>query len=296
METPFWAGLAKRCIACRQTFENGWNCPQCGAGPRAHDGILLFAPDVALDHEGFDPEHFQRLAGYDDWYFWFVARRELLLWIATRAAGEVRAYLEIGCGTGGVLAAFADARPEWNVAGTEVLVEGLRRARAKAPRAFVFQADGGSLPFDRSIDMIGAFDVLEHIDDDRQALRELQQSLRAGGLLLLTVPQHPALWSGSDELAHHKRRYTRRELVGKVRESGFDIVYVTSFAMFLLPLMALSRRRKPRDPWREFEISRGLNALLLLLFRIELALIRHGIRMPFGGSLALLARKSGCAP
>jgi hypothetical protein len=81
-----------------------------------------------------------------------------------------------------------------------------------------------------------------------------------------------------------------------LRESGFDIVYVTSFAMFLLPLMAISRRRKNRDPWREFDISRGLNFILLMLFRVELALIRHGIRMPFGGSLAVLARKSGCVP
>lgn len=260
------------------------------------DDVLLFAPDVALSHEGFDPEYFQRLASYDDWYFWFVARRELLLWMATTSRTDVRAYLELGCGTGGVLAAFANAHPEWHVAGTEVLIEGLRHARARVPRAFVFQADGGSLPFDQSLDMIGAFDVLEHIDNDRQTLQELKQALCDGGLLLLTVPQHPSLWSSSDDLAHHKRRYTRRDLIAKLRDAGFDIVHVTSFAAFLLPLMAISRRRKKRNPWREFEISRGLNALLLMIFRIELAMIRYGVRMPFGGSLAVLARKRGCAP
>jgi len=292
----FWTGLAKRCLSCQQPFEQGWNCPRCGAGPQVRDDVLLFAPDVAFSHEGFDPAYFQRLASYDDWYFWFAARRELLLWFATIAGTDVRAYLELGCGTGGVLAAFANRHPQWNVAGAEVLIEGLRHAQARVPRAFVFQADGGSLPFDQSIDMIGAFDVLEHIDDDRQTLQKLQQALRVGGLLLLTVPQHPALWSSSDELAHHKRRYTRRDLVEKLRDNGFEIVHETSFAMLLLPLMAISRRWKRRDPWREFEISRRLNSLFLLVCRIELAMIRYGVPMPFGGSLAVLARKSGCAP
>jgi SAM-dependent methyltransferase len=275
------------------SFEKRWDCPRCGAAPQVRSGVLLFAPDAALSHEGFDPEYFQRLASYDDWYFWFVARRELLLWIATITRPEVRAYLEVGCGAGGVLAAFANAHPEWNVAGAEVLVEGVRLAQAKVPRAFVFQADGGSLPFDQSIDMIGAFDVIEHIDNDRQTLHELQQALRPGGLLLLTVPQHQALWSSADEFAHHKRRYTRRDLIEKLRGSGFEIVLVTSFATFLLPLMAISRRWKTHDPWREFEISRLLNSLLLMLFRAELAMIRRGVPMPFGGSLAVLARKRG---
>jgi SAM-dependent methyltransferase len=143
-------------------------------------------------------------------------------------------------------------------------------------------------------DCIGSFDVIEHIDDDECVLFNFHRALRPGGFLLLTVPQHPWLWSAADDYAHHVRRYTYPELRRKVRASGFRIEYCTSFVSLLLPLMALQRLSSRHQTYNledEFKISPLLNAVLYLVMQLELLLLRLGLRFPAGGSLLLLARK-----
>jgi hypothetical protein len=83
--------------------------------------------------------------------------------------------------------------------------------------------------------------VLEHIDDDERVLAELRAALRLGGGAIVTVPQHPRLWSAADDYGRHRRRYIRSELLTKLQRCGLEAVYVTSFMMLLLPLMAASR-------------------------------------------------------
>jgi len=143
-------------------------------------------------------------------------------------------------------------------------------------------------------DCIGSFDVIEHIDADETVLSNFHRALRPGGFLLLTVPQHPWLWSAADDYAHHKRRYTVQELRRKILHAGFRIEYCTSFVSLLLPLMALQRlstRSQNYNPDDEFKISPLLNAALYLVMQLELILLRLGLRFPAGGSLLLLARK-----
>jgi SAM-dependent methyltransferase len=143
-------------------------------------------------------------------------------------------------------------------------------------------------------DCIGCFDVIEHIDADECVLSNFNRALRPGGLLLLTVPQHPWLWSAADDYAHHVRRYTYPELRRKVLSAEFRIEYSTSFVSLLLPLMALQRlssRNQNYNPDDEFKISPLLNAALYLVMQIEFTLLRLGLRFPAGGSLLLLARK-----
>ena len=130
---------------------------------------------------------------------------------------------------------------------------------------------------------IGSFDVIEHIQQDELVLSNFNKSLRRGGLLLLTVPQHPWLWSAADDYAHHVRRYTRSELLCKVRNAGFRSEYCTSFVSLLLPIMALQRilaRKNEYDPDTEFKISPLLNNLLFLVMKIEYLFLRIGLRFP----------------
>ena len=143
--------------------------------------------------------------------------------------------------------------------------------------------------------MVGAFDVLEHIEDDQAVLGQLFQAVRPGGGLLLTVPQHPSLWSEADVRACHKRRYTRQELVRKVESAGFQTRRVTSFVTLLLPFLWVSRRRKRQagngSVNAEFQMNRWLNRFLEAVLRLETCLIRRGSCFPAGGSLLLVAQK-----
>jgi SAM-dependent methyltransferase len=156
--------------------------------------------------------------------------------------------------------------------------------------------DARRIPYEQEFDAIGGFDVLEHVDDDERVLAECRRALRLNGSLLVTVPQHPWLWSAADDYAHHVRRYSRSELVANLRRAGLEPVRVTSFVSALLPLMAASRvlerrARRPYDPTAEHERSARLRAPLAAVMRAEVALIRRGLSLPAGGSLLAVATR-----
>lgn len=144
-------------------------------------------------------------------------------------------------------------------------------------------------------DVIAALDVLEHIDDDVEALRQMGRALRPSGGLIITVPQHPSIWSEADEWALHFRRYTRTGMRLKLTQAGFEIVRATSFVSLLLPAMLLSRlrlRRRPYDPLAELTLPQWLDAVLSTLLSLELTGIKRGLSLPAGGSLMVVARKA----
>jgi SAM-dependent methyltransferase len=246
--------------------------------------------------EAFDAACFSRLAALETGNFWFEARNRLVVWALGRYFASARSFLEIGCGTGFVLAGIQRAFPLLTLAGAEIWSEGLAHAGGRAPGAALFQMDARHMPFEEEFDVIGAFDVLEHIEQDAAVLSEMFRSVRAGGGVMLTVPQHPFLWSRTDEQARHKRRYTRGELVDKVRRAGFEIARVTSFVSLLLPAMALSRwtrgAARDGDPLPELSIDPRLNGALGGVLAVERALIERGVSFPAGGSLLLVARKA----
>ena len=140
-------------------------------------------------------------------------------------------------------------------------------------------------------------DVLEHIEQDERVLREINEAMKPGGGLLLTVPQHPRLWSAADVRACHQRRYTRRELIEKVQAAGFTPVRMTSFVTLLLPTMALSRlvrRDKPVgeiDVRAELQLPPVVNMIFKFLLSCEIFLIKAGISPPVGGSRLVVGRK-----
>ena len=103
------------------------------------------------------------------------------------------------------------------------------------------QMDARNIPFVDEFDAIGAFDVLEHIEEDEQVLAQMHDALNHADVVLLTVPQHAWLWSLVDDYSCHVRRYSAKELHGKVRVAGFEILLSTSFVSSLLPIMLASR-------------------------------------------------------
>ena len=284
------------CLTCNgASIENG-RCRICGSQPVRIRGFDAYAPELADSRDSFDPALHVELAKLEAGNFWFRARNELILYALRKFAPEMRTFLEIGCGTGFVLNGVRTAFPNVDAAGSELFVEGLGFAAQRLPGVQFMQMDARRIPFRKCLDVVGAFDVIEHIEDDEGVLREIQLALQPGGTLLLTVPQHPWLWSAQDDYAHHVRRYTRQELQQKLRTAGFKVEWQTSFVSLLLPMMLVSRlggrAGKNSDPFREFRIPRWLDAVLLLAMRVELGLIKIGLRMPAGGSLMMVAKKA----
>jgi SAM-dependent methyltransferase len=260
------------------------------------DGFPAFAPDIAYGAQGFDPMLFAELARLEARNFWFQGRNRFLAWALRRYFAHAQSLLEIGCGTGFVIAGIADAVPGIRIAASEAHVSGLRFAARRVPGAHLMQMDARAIPFAAEFDVVAAFDVIEHVEDDRAVLREMHRAARPGGGILLTVPRHPWLWSEFDVRARHVRRYTARELREKVLAAGFEIVRMTSFVSLLLPLMMLSRlrRRAPAsdyDALAELRIADWLNATLGAALACERGLIQAGLDFPAGGSLLVVARR-----
>jgi SAM-dependent methyltransferase len=288
----------KRCLACNAVFEaDDWRCPACGVAPAARDGFPAFAPALADADDGFDASLFPQLYALEARHFWFRARNALIVWALGRYFPAARRLLEIGCGTGCVLAGVRDARPDLQLSASEISTTGLSFARTRVPGAELMQMDARVIPYREHFDVIGAFDVIEHIEDDGAVLAEMHRATVPGGGILLTVPQHPWLWSPADERAHHRRRYTARELAGKVADAGFKLVRMTSFVALLLPLMALSRwfargKGEAFDPLAELRVGGAANAGLSGVLAVERAAVRAGINWPAGGSLLAVAVKA----
>lgn len=288
----------KRCLKCNRTFnEKGWMCSSCGWSPSEVSGFPAFAPTltVALDH--YPKDAYARLYGLEADSFWFRNRNKLILQTLTRHFPGASSLLEIGCGTGFVLAGIAAAIPGLRLTGSDLHYEALNYAKTRLPGVPLLQMDGGNIPYCEEFDVICAFDILEHIPDDKAALLQIHRALRPGGGLMITVPQYPWLWSRADDDARHLRRYTRQDLFSKLLESGFRIIMATSFLSILLPLLIISRlstpfksRKQPINPqWNELHLPHFIDVLFEAICSWENLLINRNLSFPIGGSLLCVA-------
>jgi SAM-dependent methyltransferase len=285
--------LCPRCARAVDAVDH--SCPFCGHTPQKLDGLLAFAPELAEEADGFEASYFGRLSKLEPGSFWFNARNELLTWALRSYFPNAGNFLEIGCGTGFVLSGIAKAHPNLVLSGSEVFSAGLSIAAKRVPKAELFQMDARRIPFADHFDVIGAFDVLEHIQEDQEVLSQMHQAVRPGGGILITVPQHPFLWSNSDDYAHHVRRYPARELERKVERAGFEVRRLTSFVSLLLPIMIAARWRQRHggefNASAEFELPALANKLLGAVMSVERLMIKAGLSFPAGGSLLLVGKR-----
>jgi len=289
----------RRCLACAHAYPGpGLRCPACGQEPPVQGGIPLFAPALAGGDGGYEDAHFAGLAGKEAGSFWFQARNRLILAALRRHAPGCASFLELGCGTGFVLSGIARAFPQARLCGSELHATGLGFARRRLPGVELLQMDARAIPFAAEFDAVGAFDLLEHIQDDAGVLGQAHAALKPGGLLLLSVPQHAWLWSPLDDSAHHVRRYGKAGLHAALKAAGFQVLRSTSFISALLPFMLASRlaaKRRglaPADGLPEVGLPRWLNACFAGVMRLETALIAMGVDLPLGGSRLVAARKA----
>jgi len=270
----------------------------------------------------FERDAFTQLAAQEDGHFWFEERNRLLEWCLRHFFQDPASFCEVGCGTGFVAKHLEAAFPKIDFTAAEFFIEALHFAKQRTHRTCLLRADARFLPFNAAFDVIGAFDVIEHIEEDELVLRQFHKALKPRGGLILTVPQHMFLWSATDEVSHHKRRYSRSELGGKVQRAGFRPVFCTSFVTSLLPFMLASRwmNRFPgtrgranekekvahgtvagaeskaqqgnhQDSNREFDLNPWLNRAFRFALTLERWIIRAGISLPVGGSLVMVSEK-----
>lgn len=265
------------------------------------DGIRCYAPAVAVDYTDYPSGGFDVTADVEARSFWCRTRNRVLTQVFERFTDRSRPIevLEIGCGIGGVIGALRQLG-NLRLTGSEIYIQGLKYARKKMPDVDFIQLDATDIPFRDAFDVVGAFDVIEHIDQDEFVMRQVWQALRPDGLFIVTVPQYQWMWGRLDTLVHHKRRYSRRELTDKLRRAGFDVIYTTSFVTMLFPFMALSRLRDrgaaaSADATTDFSdrvtLPGPINQLFDWIMRIDEGLLRLGATLPFGGSLLAVARR-----
>lgn len=254
--------------------------------------------------ESYDPRYFEPLFAAEERHFWFVARNKVISALAQKAmAGQTQPVqiLEVGCGTGNVLRELEKQFPEAVLLGMDLFLEGLSLARRRVACPLV-QADLASPPFAKPFDLVGLFDVLEHIQEDQSVLDQLFQVVKPGGWLLITVPANPGLWSYFDVASHHVRRYTLEELSSKVFSAGFTIEFASPYIAATYPVVWLNRRSKGnagsvedafvhRQAEEELKIFPVVNDVFRGILGLEAAWLSRGNHLPFGSSLVLLARK-----
>ncbi|MHC4777594.1 MAG: class I SAM-dependent methyltransferase, partial [Planctomycetota bacterium] len=157
---------------------------------------------------------FPALFETEDRHFWFRARNRVIDALVASTVSRMEPgflALEVGCGTGNVLRHLEKTCRRGRVVGMDLFAGGLRFARTRTSCPLV-TGDMAFPPFRRPFDLVGLFDVLEHLPDDDSALRNIRGLLRDGGRLVVTVPAHQFLWSYVDEFSQHRRRYGPADL------------------------------------------------------------------------------------
>lgn len=227
-------------------------------------------------------------------YWWYVARRALaveLLHDEIDGRDSVR-ILDVGCGTGANVDAFAQLAP---TVGVDTSMDALHFCQRRGIRT-VALSPVEDLPFAcGTFDVVTALDVLEHTDDDLHALREVRRVMKPESLILITVPAYGFLWSEHDEALKHRRRYTAHELRNKLVVSGFDVVRTSYFISTLFfPILALriwqGLRKNSTHPKTSVQLlPEWINASLVGLLGLERKLFQQ-MNLPFGVSIVALAR------
>lgn len=267
---------------------------------RIIDGIRCYSPELSNDFAAYPERGFDLTDKNADRSFWVSSRNRLFKRLVQQYLLPAQTkFLEIGCATGDFLRQLSGIQG-LEITGSEIYLEGLKYAKSYLPNINLIQFDVTKGTIGEEFDIIAAFDVIEHIEDDVKALDNIYKMLCKEGVLLISVPQHRFLWSKLDELVMHQRRYSRDDLLTKLKKCGFEIEYKTSFVFMLFPLMLISRMidsaQKPgnsedMDLEKRVKFNKLLNTLFDFIMRVDEFLIGHRISLPFGGTLLVIAKK-----
>lgn len=241
-------------------------------------------------------EAYQVLADFEENYWWFRSRRELVVGQVARALEgrdpESTRILDFGCGTGYTLKSFA---PFGAVTGADNHDESLSEFRKSSFPMLDLRKDV-SAELGR-FDLVTALDVLEHFESEAEGLAKISCFAKPGGKILLTVPAYPWLWSGEDVVSRHFRRYTRGGLVEACERAGLRVEFASYFNLSILPLQTAAiyaERLLGRNPeaTNVRPLPRVLNEILYRITSFENRRVgAQRLRLPAGGSIVARLRR-----
>lgn len=231
---------------------------------------------------------YQQLNEMGNKHWWFVSKKRIVLGIIRKylKQNKENKIVDVGCGSGLML----NALKEFGIVyGIDYSDEAIRFSK----QVFDGEVSKGSLPDDIPypggfFNLVLALDVLEHIDDDSRALARIKDILTYNGICIITVPAHSFLWSGHDVVHGHKRRYTMKELKGKLRDENLKILKISYYNTFLFVPILIARLmnkifRKKNESDAKIP-GKYINRLLERIFSLELYILLQ-CNMKFGVSI-----------
>lgn len=226
-------------------------------------------------------------------HWWFRGRRAIILEFFNKfkIVRDKTKILDFGCNTG----AFAGKLQAmgYDVTGVDMSEDAIAFGTKIGTKNLVVGKT--SVPFaDQSFDLVMALDVIEHIEDHDETMSDLHRVMKNDGKAFIMVPAFMFMWGLQDDVAHHFRRYSKKELINLAIRNGFEVERVTYFNFFMFVPIAIVRLiQKIIPPKRssDFDMNNDfINTLLERLFVLESRILRY-INLPFGVSLVVVLRK-----
>ncbi|MDP7735360.1 class I SAM-dependent methyltransferase [Mycobacterium paragordonae] len=267
----------------------GWEAP-----PRDAEGVRWLRRDGA--QVSYPRDVLDNLSGGGGEGFWLDARADAVGEVLREAS--IKTLWDVGAGSGAMAKRLG--RDGIDVLSVEPLPEGALEIAHMGAEVFCGTLHDLGLP-SGSLPAVGLFDVVEHLEDPSDLLREVARVLSPTGTLVVTVPAYQWLWSAEDEALGHFRRYSTKTLRSALEESGFTVRSARYCFASLVPPAALLRtlphrlgRRSTPDEVLERNSARlnpgAASTWARRVLALEARAARH-VRLPFGLSVLAVAQR-----
>jgi SAM-dependent methyltransferase len=225
-------------------------------------------------------------------YWWLKGRRDLIYRVIKQLKRRRLKILDIGCSCGNLIEVI-EKKKLGNVFGIDNSKYAVQKCIERGLN--VRLEDASKLPYKSNFfDIVIASDVMEHIKLDKDALKEWKRVLKNNGYLILGVPAFNFLWSYSDYVKGHKRRYEKNDLIRLVKNLNLKILYITYWNFFIFIPISIIKifLKNNKTNYEKMLIPRFINILFFLLLKVEnILIIKYKMKFPFGISIFGIFKK-----
>lgn len=213
-------------------------CSACKANYPVKNNIIVF--NEKADSIDYNDEIYSILNKIEQKHFWFRHRKQIIIWTLKKIMEQLKGktVLDIGCGTGFILSSLE--KEGMTTCGIDMHLSALEYSRSHI-KGDLLCGSLNDLPFSHQFDLVLLCDVIEHLTNDITAIGRAIKTIKKDGLMLITVPANPNIWSLIDVFSGHKRRYTKNTLIHAMKESGLSVKFIQYYNIPLLPLQAFRK-------------------------------------------------------